>query len=129
MLTTYVLYVVSFFFCLINVNMGKFRVKIVPTWFSDTYAILKYSTNGIFWKKLYTYDYDILDEWCYMSPRTFHFSNSESVIKQFKSIEDILRYEKEQELKVIAHNKEISKLNKEIKKSKQDIYKKYGKTF
>lgn len=106
--------------------MSKFRIKVSPWWASDDYIILKYSTNGIFWKTLKNYEYDVLDKWCYMTTKVSHYTNAEYLINKFKSLEDIIKYEEEEEGKVITHNNEINARNKIKKQEKQKVYKKYN---
>jgi len=106
--------------------MGKFRIKISSSWFSDDFIILKYSTNGLFWKKIYQYEYDSLDNWCYMVIKTEHYKNAEYLLSKFKSIDDIIKYEEEERKKGVEHNNQISKRNKKLKEDKQKIYQKFG---
>ena len=106
--------------------MGKFRIKISSSWFSEDYIVLKYSTNGIFWKSIKCYDYDILDKWCYMSTKTSHFSNAKDLISKFKTIEDVKRYEEEERQRVIKHNTEISERNKRHKEERNNVYRQFS---
>lgn len=106
--------------------MGKFRIKISSSWFSEDYIVLKYSTNGIFWKKVREYEYDIMDEWCYMSTKTSHFSNAKELLSKFKTIEDVKRYEEEERRKVIKHNAEISERNKRHKEELNNVYRQFS---
>ena len=106
--------------------MGKFKIKIASSWFSEDFIVLKYSTNGIFWKSVKSYDYDILDEWCYMLTKTTHFSNAETELSKFKTLEDVKRYEEAEREKVIKHNSEISEKNKRHKEKRNNIYKQYS---
>lgn len=106
--------------------MKKFRIKISASWFSEDFIVLKYSTNGIFWKSIKCYEYDILDKWCYMSIKTSHFSNAKELISKFKTIEDVKRYEEEEREKVNKHNQEISNKNKKHKEERDDVYNKYS---
>lgn len=106
--------------------MGKFRIKISSTWFSEDYIVLKYSTNGIFWKTIREYEYDSLAKWCYMNAKIISFSSAEYVLNKFKTLEDVIKFEDEQRMLVNTQNKEISERNKKHKKERDDVYKKYS---
>jgi hypothetical protein len=106
--------------------MGKFRIKISSSWFSEDYIVLKYSTNGIFWKTIKCYDYEISDNWCYMSTKIGHFSNAKELISKFKTIEDVRKYEEEERRRVIKHNQEISDRNKKHKEERNNVYRRYS---
>ena len=106
--------------------MGKFRIKISSSWFSEDYIVLKYSTNGIFWKSIKCYYYDMLDKWCYMSTKTSHFSNAKDLLSKFKTIYDVKRYEEEERQRVIKHNAEISEENKRHKEERNNVYRQFS---
>lgn len=106
--------------------MGRFRIKISSSWFSDDLIVLRYSTNGIFWKNIKEYDYDILDKWCYMSTKTSSFGNAKYLLEKFNTLEKIKQYEAEQRDKVNKHNDEISDKNRKHKENRKNIYKQYG---
>jgi len=76
--------------------MGKFRIKISSSWFSEDYIVFKYTTNGIFWKTIKCYVYDVLDKWCYMSTKSCHFKNVKETLSKFKTLEDIKIYKEEE---------------------------------
>lgn len=106
--------------------MRKFRIKISSSWFSRDYVVFKYSTNGIFWKTIKEYEYDICDNWCYMVVKRINFSSAYAVISKFKTIEDVKKYEAEERWKVIAHNNNISEANKKHKKKRNEVYKRFS---
>jgi hypothetical protein len=106
--------------------MGKFRIKISSSWFSKDFIVFKYSTNGIFWKSIKCYDYDIINEWCYMSIKTSPFSYAKEFISKFKTIEDVRKYEEKERQQVIKHNQEISDRNKKHIEERNNIYKQYS---
>jgi hypothetical protein len=106
--------------------MVRFRIKIRSTWFSEDYIVLRYSTNGIFWKSIKEYEYDSLDEWCYMVTKESHFSNAKHLLQKFNTLEKIKQYEAEQRDKVRKHNKEISEKNRKHKENRNNVYKQYG---
>lgn len=87
---------------------------------------MKYTTNGIFWKSIKCYDYNIEDNWCYMSTMAIHFRDVKEFISIFKTIEDIKIYEKEERQRVIINNAEISKRNKRYKEERNNVYKQYS---
>ena len=103
----------------------KFRIKISRTWFSEDYIVIKYKT-GIFWKTIKEYKYDVLYKCCYMVEKISHFSNAKSLLSQFKTIDDVEKYEEEEKQKVIKHNQEISEKNKKHKEERDNIYKQYS---
>lgn len=111
---------------MIKIKMGKFRIKISPTWWSDEYVKIKYSTNGVFWKKLYGYDYDILDNWCYVHPVIIRYDRAETFLSKFKTIDDIIKFEAEQKEKVIKHNNEITEKNKKELEERKKVYKQFN---
>lgn len=104
--------------------MSKFRIKISPWYASDDFFTVKYSTNGIFWKTLKQYKYDVLDEWCYMVSAIFNYTDAEYIMSKFKNMEDIIKYEETERKRVIDHNKEIKDKRKRVKETKKLIYKK-----
>lgn len=106
--------------------MGKFRIKIKPTWFSKDFIVLRYSTNGIFWKSVKTYEYDTLSNKCYMVSKVSSFKNTEYLLKEFNTLEKVKKYESEQRDKVRKHNKEIKEKNRIHRKKRSQIYKKYS---
>ncbi len=106
--------------------MGKFRIKITPWWASDDWAQFKYSTNGLFWKRIYSSEYNILDERYYMTPLTTHYSSSESTMLQFNSIEDVRKYETEQSAIVNRENARIREYERQEEVKKNAFYKRFG---
>ena len=106
--------------------MGKFRIKISPASWSRDFIILKYSTNGIFWKTIKECEYDILDEWCYMVPKIHNFKNAEYLLEKFKSLDNVLRFESEELLKVINHNKDITERKRRHEKEREDVYRRFS---
>ena len=106
--------------------MGKFRIKIKAWWCSDDYVQFIYSTNGIRWHKVHALDYDILDEWYYMRPLTVEYYDCERYINKFKTINDIHKYEQEEEKRVNENNNQMSKRDKLNKEKKQAIYNKFA---
>jgi len=109
--------------------MEKFRLKIVSTWYSNKFVYLKYSTNRWRWKKLYNYEYDVLDKWCYFTPVAISINNVEGFIKKFKTIEDIRKYEEIELKKVNRRNKALSEQKKKEKEKSKMIYKKYRRSW
>jgi len=106
--------------------MERFRIKIRPSWFSEDYIVLRYTTNGIFWKSVKEYEYDSLDKWCYMVTKISHFSNAGHLFQKFNTLEKIKQYEAEQKDKVRKHNKDISEKNKRNDENRNKVYKQYG---
>lgn len=106
--------------------MGRFRIKIRSSWFSEDWIVLRYSTNGIFWKSVKEYDYDILDKWCYMSTKISGFGNAKYLLEKFNTLKKVKQYEAKQRDKVNKHNAEISERNKKHKENLKNIYKQYG---
>ncbi len=104
----------------------KFKIKISSTSFSQDYCIIKYTTNGIFWKSIKHYEYDVLDKWCYMTTEIIHFSNAKDFLSKFKTIEDVKKYEEKELLRVIGQNKEISERNKKHNAERNNVYKLYS---
>ena len=106
--------------------MGKFRIKISSSWFSKDFIVLRYSTNGIFWKSIKCYHYDISEKWCYMSTKTSHFSDAKYLLSKFKTIQDVKRYENQERQRVIRHNAEISEINKNNKDKRDKVYSQFS---
>ena len=106
--------------------MGKFRIKISPWWASADYIVLKYSTNGIFWKSVKCYNYDIVDKWCYMSTKISPFNMAETLLSKFKTIDDVKIYEEKERQKVIKHNSEISERNRKHKEKRDNVYRQFS---
>ena len=104
----------------------KFKIKIFSSWFSSDYIMLRYTTNGIFWKTIKCYKHDILNNWCYMSTLITHFSNAERLISKFKTVEDIKKYESIQVQSVFNRNRQILEQNRINSKEKNDIYRKFS---
>jgi hypothetical protein len=106
--------------------MNKFKVKISPTYYSDDYFVLKYTTNGIFWRTLRHYEFDIMVERAYMVKKSWHYTDAKYVISEFKTLDDIKKYEEKELKQVKIENEARDKKNKENKINKRKIYKKYG---
>lgn len=106
--------------------MGRFRIKISSSWFSSDYIVLRYSTNGIFWKSVKEYEYDILDRRCYIVTKISHFSNAKHLLQKFNTLEKVKQYEAEQRSKVRKHNKEISERNRKHEENRKMVYEQYG---
>lgn len=106
--------------------MSKYRIKIAPTWFSDDYIVLKYSTNGIFWRRIKAYHYESLDNWCYLTTKIIQISDAEFYINKFKTIQDVINFEKEESKKVENHNNEVLKRNNIHKKYRDEVYKRFS---
>lgn len=106
--------------------MWKFRIKISSSWFSNDYVSFKYTTNGIFWKRVRTYEYDVLDKWCYMTTLYKQIKYVEDTMSQFKTLDDIKKYEAEQLQRVIKRNNEIAESNKKSSAKKSEIYNKFS---
>lgn len=106
--------------------MGKFRIKIASSWFSDEFVIYKYSENGIIWHKILTSEFDILDKRWYMKTLTTSYRSSESIINKFKTLDDVHKYEEENIDRVIVNNEKIDKRNKAKIADMNAIYKKFG---
>lgn len=105
--------------------MGKFRIKIQPSWFSDDYAVLRYSTNGIFWKNIKDCKCSVNDDLYYMSPKTIYYSSAPCVLSQFKTIEDVEKYERERRERMIRENTKILERKKRHIEERNNIYKKF----
>jgi hypothetical protein len=103
-----------------------FKIKICRSWFSDKFAVIRYSTNGIFWHTIKEYDYDYVEERPYFSNMLIYISDVPNVISRFKSLADIKNFEDEELKRVINHRKEISARNKKEKEQIKNIYKKYS---
>ncbi len=106
--------------------MGKFRAKISPSWFSDTWISLRYSTNGIFWKSLRACERGFGSDWYFMETESFHYSNAGEILKRFDSIEKIKEFEAMEQAEVDRHNDAETKKRKEDKAAKKVIYDKYS---
>jgi hypothetical protein len=105
---------------------GRFRIRISSSWFSNDFIVLRYSTNGIFWKSVKEYEYDSYYEWCYMVSLTRRFQESEYLLEKFNTLEKIKQYESKQREKVKNENAKISDKNRKNKENRKNIYKKYG---
>jgi len=106
--------------------MGRFRIKITSWWASPEWVHFKYSTNGIFWKRVYTCEYDIMDEYYYLVPLTVQISSADEYINKFKSIDDIRKYEKEQLEYGTKNNKWIDDQNNKKQARIKETYKRLG---
>jgi len=106
--------------------MGRFRIRIAPTWFSDDYVYLKYSNNGVFWKTVKGYTEDRLDKWCYWEKKAVKLTDAEHWISRFKTIDEVKIFEEEQLKLGIDRNKELSEEARRKQKEKDKIYKLYG---
>lgn len=106
--------------------MGKFRIKIAASWFSNDYFVLKYSTNGIFWKTIKCYEYYNFEGWAYMVDLTINFKNVKNILNDFKTLDDVKNFELEQKQKVIKKNNEIEKQNIIHKKERDAVYKQFS---
>lgn len=106
--------------------MGKFRIKIAPAWFSSDYIVIKYSTNGIFWKTVKNCEYDNLEERYYMVTMTSKFTNAEYLMNKFQTLEDILKFEEKERLELTEYNNRIFEINKKKEEERNSVYKKFG---
>lgn len=106
--------------------MGKFRIKVIAWWASDDYVQLKYSTNGIIWRKIRHSERDILDNWYYMKPLKISYKDAERTVAKFQSLDDIRKYEQIEKDKVTQYNAEIDANNKRIKAEKKEVYKRFN---
>jgi hypothetical protein len=104
--------------------MGKFRIKIKSSWFSEDYVELRYSTNGIFWQSVKCYEETC--EACYMSTMTVHFRNAKELLSRFNSIEDVKRFEEDDRARVMKRNSEIEKSNRMHKEERANVYKQFS---
>ncbi len=93
---------------------------------SKEWVNFKYSTNGVFWKKVYTAEYDILDNYYYIRSLLTPIKNADEYINKFKSVEDIKQYEKEQYEYAYAKNKQIDEYNNQKANKIKEIYKRLG---
>lgn len=105
--------------------MGKFRIKVVSWWASDDYVQLKYSTNGIIWRKVNSCTREILNNRYYMRPLTISYKDAERTVAKFQSIDDIRKYEQDEKDKLMKYNAEIDAHNKRKKAEKEAVYKKF----
>lgn len=106
--------------------MGKFRIKVIAWWVSDDYVQLKYSTNGIIWRKIRYSERDILDNWYYMKPLKISYKDAERTVAKFQSLDDIRKYEQIEKDILVKCNAEIDANNKRIKAEKKEVYKRFN---
>lgn len=105
--------------------MGRFRTKIRKSWFSDDFIVLKYSTNGIFWKSVKTCEQDILDRYWYIEERTAKLHDAESLIKEFNTLKKVKEYEANQIEYATRRNEEKRLAHKKYLQEKSTFYKKH----
>ena len=106
--------------------MRKFRIKIRAWWASSDFVTIVYSTNGIFWKKIRKCERDVMDGWYYMTPLVIHFTNAGSVLKDFPTLESVLKYDTEQRKKVNSYNNDVLDFQKRKDEEKNKIYNKFS---
>jgi hypothetical protein len=106
--------------------MGKFRIKISSTWLFDELVVFKYSTNGIFWKKIKCQRFDIFSKKSYMGTKIKNYIFAEEIISRFKTIEDVRKYEEEEKQLVIEFNKKFYERKKKERDEKKNIYKQFS---
>lgn len=105
--------------------MGRFRVKISTTWYSNEYIYLKYSTNGIFWKTIKCYKYDPLDG-VYMGRLESHISNAESLITKFNTLEKVLSFQDKEKERVSQHRDKIFETKKRENTERLSVLKRFS---
>lgn len=106
--------------------MSRFRIKISSSWFSEDFIVLRYSTNGIFWKSIKCCEEGILENWYYMVTMTSHFSNAEHLLKKFNTLEKVKQYEADEIAKLKKYNADIRERRSKHKENRNNVYKKYG---
>ena len=106
--------------------MGRFRIKISNSWFSDDFIVLRYSTNGIFWKSVKCCKHEILENWYYMETQTSHFSNAKHLLEKFNTLEKVKQYEANELASLKKFNAEITERRRRHKENLKNIYKQYG---
>lgn len=104
--------------------MGKLRIKAVQCYYLEDHAFAKYTTNGIFWKKIKGCRWDGLRMRFEFVPEKVPFSGFDTFIAQFKTIEDIKEYEKDRKRAVIDSNRLIDETLKEEQEYRKSILKK-----
>lgn len=100
-----------------------FKLKIVSSWFSEEYVVFKYTTNGIFWKKIYCCQPPFLDllEYNYTwEPLSFPLGsgNFEYEKEMFSTIEKIKEYEENEWKKYVKGNESLKRQRKEYKEKR-----------
>ena len=106
--------------------MGRFRIKISKSWFSDDWMLLRYSTNGIFWRSVEELGYNRTEERCYMRVKTSRVENAKDLLEKFNTLEKINQYEAEQRNQVNEENAEISERKRRHRETRENIYNRYG---
>ena len=106
--------------------MGRFRTKIKASWFSDDFIVLRYSTNGIFWRTVKEYKYDSYEKRYSITDKTVVTSSVKFFLNSFDSLEKIKQHHKEQIEIVNKGNANIAAENRKHKSYLKDFYKKYG---
>lgn len=106
--------------------MGKFEIKIRPSWFSNDVIVLRYSTNGIFWKSVKCCEYGILENWYYMKTMTSHFSNAKYLLQKFDTLEKVKKFEASELASLKKLNNSIADRNRKHKEERKSIYKQFG---
>lgn len=106
--------------------MGRFRIKISSSCFSEDYIVLRYSTNGIFWKSVKCCKEEILENWYYMVTMTSHFTDAKHLLQKFNTLEKIKQYEADEVAKLKRYNADIRERRRKHKENRKNIYKQYG---
>ncbi len=106
--------------------MGRYRIKISSAWYSEDYIILRYSTNGIFWKSVKYCKEEILEGWYYMETKVNHFNDAKDLLQEFNSLEKVKQYEANERAKLKKYNAETTERRRLHKEKRKNIYTQYG---
>jgi len=101
--------------------MEQFRVKLKAWSVSDDYAHIIYSTDGISWNEINNCERELMDDRYYIKPICLRIDKCESVIKKFRSLDDVIEYEENEKNIMIKRNNEIDELNRKKQNNKKNI--------
>jgi hypothetical protein len=103
----------------------KFKLKIVPSWFSSDYVVFKYK-KGIFWHTIHCCSetgYGIYDmcKWDYLTYRIGE-GNFDYEKEKFSTYDKIKEFEAEEWKELIDNNKKLKEEQKEYEEKKKKSY-------
>lgn len=106
----------------------KFKLRIVPAWFSSDYVQFEYTRNGKTWHTIYTCSSPFLGhlDYNYVWERlSYRLGNGifDHEKEKFSSYEKIKAYEEQQYKKYIDGNKDLERQREEIRERKKEAYK------
>ena len=103
-----------------------FKTKISQSNLDNNHVVIKYTTNGLFWKAVRNCSYDPIKEKCVMETTTVHFRDAEKALSAFKTIEDINRYEQIEKQRADNINLQKKEADLKQKADKKAIYKRFA---